>query len=471
LGHEESSVVKISDEISAQDLRHKLHHLFDLGAAKTIALNRRWRPENGAPVFTAGGKYTARAWTQWTQGFQYGNALLCFDVTGDPELLRIGREHTIKHMAEHLTHIGVHDHGFNNLSTYGQLRRLMLEKRIPFDPWELNFYELALKVSGAVQAARWTPLSDVSGYIYSFNGPHSLFIDTIRTLRVCAVAHQLGHSLLGEQDARVNLLQRVLAHLATTAKYNVYYGDGRDSYDTPEHRGRTVHEAIFNPVSRTFRCPSTQQGYSPFSTWTRGLAWAVLGFAEQLEFLHSLPEEQFSHCGGKSKGEVLELVERSARATCDFYIEQGSAADGICYWDTGAPNLHQLGDWRSVEADPYNAFEPVDASASAIAAQGLLRLGTVLKERGTRYVQAGLGVAGCLLDEEYLFADLNHEGILRHSVYHRPNGWDSIPSGHAVPSGESSMWGDYHVLELGLTILRISQGGGYTFYQSGESAE
>jgi hypothetical protein len=171
-----------------------------------------------------------------------------------------------------------------------------------------------------------------------------------------------------------------------------------------------------------------------------------------------------------SKGEALDLVERSARATCDFYIEQGSAADGISYWDTGAPNLYKLGDWRSLNADPHNAFEPVDASASAIAAQGLLRLGGVLKERGTRYVQAGFAVAGRLLDDEYLSADLNHEGILRHSVYHRPNGWDSVPSGQAVPSGESGMWGDYHLLELGLTILRIPQEGGYTFYQSGESA-
>jgi unsaturated chondroitin disaccharide hydrolase len=458
--------LKIPAGTSAQALRPQLRRLFELAAAKTIALHQRWRPENGAPVFTAGGKYTARAWTQWTQGFQYGNALLCFDVTGDPELLRIGRQQTLNHMAEHLTHTGVHDHGFNNLSTYGQLRRLILEGRIARDPSELQLYELALKVSGAVQAARWTPLSDTLGYIYSFNGPHSLFIDTIRTLRVCAVAHQLGHSLLGEQDARVNLLHRVLAHLIITANYNVYYGDGRGSYDTPDLRGRTAHEAIFNPASRTFRCPSTQQGYSPFTTWTRGLAWAMLGFAEQLEFLQSLPEEQFLH-GPASKAEALQLVERSARATCDFYIQQGSAADGICYWDTGAPRLSMLGNWRSVAADPHNGFEPVDASASAIAAQGLLRLGRALRECGEGYTNAGLAVTARLLDDEYLSMDLDHEGILLNSVYHRPNGWDSVAADQAIPSGESSMWGDYHFLELGLTVLRMADERYYTFYQAG----
>jgi len=61
-------------------------------------------------------------------------------------------------MATHVSHVGVHDHGFNNVSTYGNLLRLMDEKRIPHDEWEKNFYELALKVSGAVQAARWTDL-------------------------------------------------------------------------------------------------------------------------------------------------------------------------------------------------------------------------------------------------------------------------------------------------------------------------
>ncbi len=143
------------------------------------------------------GRYTARNWTQWTQGFQYGNALLCFELTGDQDLLTAARRHVVADMAEHLTHVGVHDHGFNNISTYGNLRRLMLEGRIPTNEWELNFYELALKVSGAVQAARWTSLKDGLGYIYSFNGSHSLFIDTIRTLRICCVAHTAGARAAG----------------------------------------------------------------------------------------------------------------------------------------------------------------------------------------------------------------------------------------------------------------------------------
>ena len=229
------------------------------------------------------------------------------------------------------------------------------------------------------------------GYIHSFNGSHSLFIDTMRTLRICAMAHRLGHTLVGEQDKRVNLLGRLLTHAKTSAAFNIYYGEGRDHYDVPELRGRTAHEAIFNPASGVFRCPSSQQGYSPFTTWTRGLAWAMLGFSSSLNSFNRCRRANLALKVFPAKREACTMLERAARATCDFYIHQASALDGICYWDTGAPQLHLLGDWKAKPADPFNDYEPVDSSASAIAAQGLLRLGHVLGDAGRAYMQAGLG--------------------------------------------------------------------------------
>ena len=457
--------MEVNETITPRELMPAIRRAVELASEKTLRLDRRWSVPDGAPVFTVGGHYTARNWTQWTQGFQYGNALLCFELGGNEGLLALARRHVVADMAEHLTHMGVHDHGFNNISTYGNLRRLMLAGRIERNEWELQFYELALKVSGAVQAARWTNLPNGHGYIYSFNGSHSLFIDTMRTLRVCGVAHQLGHALLGEQDERVNLLARLFTHAQTSAQFNIYYGEGRDHYDVPELRGRTAHEAIFNPASGAFRCPSSQQGYSAFTTWTRGLAWAMLGFAEQLEFVQSIADGEFGVDGVPEKGDACAMLERAARATCDFYMRQASARDGICYWDTGAPGLPRLGDWQALPADPYNDYEPVDSSASAIAAQGLLRLGHALGEAGRDYMQAGLTVLRRLLEEPYLSTDPHHEGILLHSVYHRPNGWDAIPAGRKIPCGESSMWGDYHLLEAMLLVARMAEGSYYTFFQ------
>ncbi len=448
----------VDPAIALADLDPSIRRLFDLSAGKIRAIERDWPPSRGSPVFTVAGKYAALGWTEWTQGFQYGSAALQFDATGDAGFLDLARARTEEFMAPHITHTGVHDHGFNNASTYGNLLRLMNEGRIPEDAGERRFYELALKCSGAVQAVRWSPIAGGGGFIYSFNGPHSLFVDTIRTLRALAVSHILGHVLLGENDARISLLARAIHHARATARYSVYYGEGRDAYDV---RGRVAHESLFNPNDGNYRCPSTQQGYSPFSTWTRGLAWAMCGFAELLEFLDALPEEDLSPFDGRDS--VAVPMRRAAEAVCDFYIEN-TAADGLPYWDTGAPNLPKLGDWRARPAEPFNDWEPVDSSAAAIAAQGLLRLGRKLNS--ARYWQAGLTVCRTLFSAPYLSADPAHHGLILHSVYHRPNGWDYIPPGRRVPCGESSMWGDYHAREVALYLLRLIEGKPYLTFWS-----
>jgi hypothetical protein len=107
----------------------------------------------------------------------------------------------------------------------------------------------------------------------------------------------------------------------------------------------------------------------------------------------------------------------------------------------------------------------VDSSAAAIAAQALLRLGRYSKNE--RYRQAGLSVCSTLFAEPYLSIDDAHQGLLLHSVYHRPNGWDSIPKGRKVPANEACMWGDYHLMELALYLARIAEGKPYlTFWGS-----
>lgn len=449
-------MLNINDDLTPAALLPAIGRMWDVSARCLESIHRTWDPADGSPVFTVDGRYTAQGWTEWTQGFQFGAALLQFDGTGDERFLELGRRQTIERMAPHVTHTGVHDHGFNNVSTYGNLRRLMLEGRIPHDAKELALYELALKCSGAVQASRWTDTADGGGFIHSFNGPHSLFCDTIRSLRSLAVAHQLGHRLLGENDEPICLLRRLVQHAEQTATYNVYYGDGRDAYDV---RGRVAHESIFNTNDGRYRCPSTQQGYSPFTTWTRGLAWIMLGYPELLEFLGTLSDDQFDSFGGRDRVESMML--EAATAACDFYIDH-SPTDGIPYWDTGAPRLVLLGEYTDRPADPFNNEEPVDSSAAAIGCQGLLRLGRVLidrgdQERGGTYFQAGLTVLQTLLAEPYLSTSPDHQGLLLHAVYHRPRGWDHVPDDSRIPCGESCLWGDYHLLEAALLVQRLAK--------------
>ena len=252
-----------------------------------------------------------------------------------------------------------------------------------------------------MQAARWAKTSDGTGYIYSFNGPQSLFVDTIRSCRSLALAHQLGHVLMGERDERICLLKRLVEHANNTARYNIWYGEGRDAYDVA---GRTAHESVFNTNNGEYRCPSTHQGYSPFSTWTRGLAWAMLGFAELLEWLATRSDDELATIGGR-EAVIANWLKAPAQPATSTLPKRRTC--GVPYWDTGAPGLAKLATIAIGPPIRSTIIEPVDSSAAAIAAQGLLRLGHYLvheqgeTEAGVRYVEAGLAIVRTLLDEPY----------------------------------------------------------------------
>src|SRR5690606_5311865 len=112
------TMINIDNSLKPSDLSAKLKKFWDLSANKIQLIEKNYNASNGSPVFTVQGTYTTRGWTEWTQGFQYGSAILQYDATGENSFLELGRKQTVKHMAPHVSHIGVHDHGFNNVSTY-----------------------------------------------------------------------------------------------------------------------------------------------------------------------------------------------------------------------------------------------------------------------------------------------------------------------------------------------------------------
>src|SRR6478609_10159814 len=83
-------MIQFDRDRTAKDLLQKIDRLFELSAGKIRSLEKSWMPSSGAPVFTRAGRYTARGWTEWTEGFQYGSALLQFDATGEPAFLELG---------------------------------------------------------------------------------------------------------------------------------------------------------------------------------------------------------------------------------------------------------------------------------------------------------------------------------------------------------------------------------------------
>src|SRR5690606_35173147 len=120
-------MIRIDFDLMPDDLSGQLQRFWELSGEKITAIENEYELGKGTPVFTVDGKYTTRGWTEWTQGFQFGSSILQFDATGNREFLETGRDKTLALMAPHVSHTGVHDHGFNNVSTYGNLLRLMVE--------------------------------------------------------------------------------------------------------------------------------------------------------------------------------------------------------------------------------------------------------------------------------------------------------------------------------------------------------
>lgn len=175
--------MKINDNVSISTLQSAVDRIFEYSGKKIIDIEKSWNPNKGTPVFTVDGKYTSRSWTEWTRGFQYGSAILQYDATGDHKFLKMGRTATINHMATHVSHIGVHDHGFNNVSTYGNLLRMMNEgKLVEMNgneismKWHLNYPELFKPHAGRISRIDWVIYTHLTALIHSLQTPFAVCV-------------------------------------------------------------------------------------------------------------------------------------------------------------------------------------------------------------------------------------------------------------------------------------------------------
>jgi len=99
------------------------------------------------------------------------------------------------------------------------------------------------------------------------------------------------------------------------------------------------------------------------------------------------------------------------------------------------------------------------ADAAGVRVGALVRLAFSGPKAAPRVLETLLDPSG-----PYVSTSPRHEGLLLHSIYHRPGGWDHVPSGSRIPRGESSMWGDYHAREAALYVLRLCSGQYLTFF-------
>ncbi len=186
-------------------------------------------------------------------------------------------------------------------------------------------------------------------------------------------------------------------------------------YDIAYNHAKTTMANIFRPDYSTYHTfyfdyetgkplyGKTKQGASDDSTWSRGQAWAIYGFALSYRYT----------------GDAAFL--NAAKNAADYFIEH-LPSDGVSFWDL----CFNDGD-----------DEPRDTSAAAIAVCGLLEIDSFIGSENDGYYRKIAEKIVTSLCKNYMSSD-EKESILDHGVY-------SIPDNVGID--EACIWGDYYILE------------------------
>lgn len=319
----------------------------------------------------------------WTSGFWVGTLALAQQLSGDPRYLS-GMDAHLSSFSRRLTEridVDHHDIGFL-YSLAGTL------------PYELSGDERLREMSLRAADVLMGRYLEGAGIIQAWGDLND--------------RKQRGRAII---DSLMNL---PLLYWATR-----HTGDPRYEEAARSHSRRLVENIIrdddstyhtfhFEPETGDPLHGSTAQGAADDSTWARGQAWGIYGFA--LSYLYT------------GDPEMLEASIRCSDRFLDLLPQ-----DSVPYWDM-----------IFVEDDD----EPRDSSSAAIAVCGLLELADALTADGRpevadKYRRAAIRIMASLI-EDYATKPGESDALIDHSVY-------SKPDGRGVDEG--SVWGDYFYLE------------------------
>ena len=178
--------------------------------------------------------------------------------------------------------------------------------------------------------------------------------------------------------------------------------------------GSTIQVVDFDPESGEVLAHDTLCGLSGNSGWSRGQGQALYGFAMAY----------------RETGNPKFLA--AAQKVADNFIA-ALPDDYVPYWDA---------------SDPAIPDAMRDASAGAIAADGLFELCTQVTNEGDRerYITAAINILRSLCSPAYRADETKSHGIINHATWKKPSD----------PQADTSLiWGDYNFLEA---LMRYKRG-------------
>ena len=360
-------------ELISAEVEEKLRRAADL-------YTRRYPHVSTIPA--EGLRYVPEENSLWTCSFFPGMMYLAYDRTGDNAFLAHADAYLDSFEQRIDNRIGIsHDLGFLYTLSSVALYKLTGNQRAR---------TVALKAA-EVLAGRY---SGKGRYIqawgeFGVGAPYvKIIVDTMLNLPLLFWA--------GLETGDEHYTGIAMAHAHTCADYLV-----RDDFSS-------FHTYLMDPVSGKAVEGRTHQGFHDDSTWARGQAWVVTGFALA--------------CRYTKDPRFLEVSRKGA----EVFIEN-LPADFVPYWDFSFND--RVPDLR-------------DSSAASIFTCGLLELADqVGGEAAERYHAIARTVVRSLYDH-YFLHDPDRLGLLTDGIYHRVHG----------PT--CTIWGDYFFYE---TLIRLQK--------------
>jgi unsaturated chondroitin disaccharide hydrolase len=338
-----------------------------------------------SPLYTSAGKWKHEGpkWTNWCDGFLPGMMWIFRKYEGARNRdAKFWLESAIKY-TEPLGSLTddpeSHDLGFILFPTYYRWYRLTGDRRLH-----------DILVRGGKRLGEH--FQEKGQYLCSFVGENSLFINFMMNV---------GLMLYSARETGDKRLREVALRHALTTRRVLVRGDGS-----------VAHEGLFDINTGEFQRQTTHQGYRGDSCWSRGLTWAMYGFALAYEYSR---DPHFLD---------------TAESCSDYYISR-CPADGVPPWDFRAP---------------VESREQIDTSAAAVAAAALLRICRIVPDpvKCHFYWTTSIRILRSLC-ENHLGVEPGWEGVLTGGVYHYHKG---------LGVDESCMWGDYYFVEALEQALR-----------------
>jgi hypothetical protein len=386
ISHSFENFSALTNQVLSEDFVQKIWRVASRNPAKANTLPHYTRPETGEYV------YEPSDW--WTSGFFPGSIWILYERSLKRPLSIPSDQ--VLHMARRWQSFlereqwnkDTHDIGFMIMPSF-QRDYLLTGRKSSRSVIIQSAKSLMSRWREPVKCIRSWDVASTKQYTFSSPSTETLvIIDNMMNLDLLYYASELTGNA---EFARIATI-----HAETTLQHHVRSDNS------------TCHLVVYDSTSGAVKAKKTVQGYAHESTWSRGQAWALYGFANVYKYTRD--------------GKFLTAAHKLA----DYFVSR--VEDGVVYWDFDAP---RPGVW--------------DTSAAMIACSGMLLLFQL--DGDSRLLPNVFKilkrcVAGAV-------GDMERDSILEHATI------NNYEFAHQRIADHGLVYADYYFLEVGNRLCEL----------------